>query len=923
MREELHSLERRVNKLFQRVKLLGDIPISETEYQLLLGYFIKKSQVYLKKKYFIEDRLYTVALVQIGIHEYDGRFWPHVRKILGLDNRCSQTKLNNIIFPFKYTLSFYKKDIVDQHENVNTILMHGFVSNHYIGYLFDFLYRFYMIDIERDLNWEYFGQTLNYMIDMIQNEDQIEIEQSDRKYILVKQTVDGIRHSTKQSVGMKFRWLLKTIDKLTYDETINMNSKSRLIKAFINWAETSEYKKKLDKLYASSKGNGLSRNSTAFIKFFPRTNSFVLMIPSQRFLARHSDELTSFLNIGEKRIEINIGQNEYSTLIKTNDFKHEIMIEDLFKPVSIEYHLGSEHRTSRVITGDPIIFFDYMFESTRVSSDRQLVSIGQVYAFSLPKTHVEFTGALEEYSLGVYPRYSMMIQDDDYIVVNSKKLYTVKGVIEDSISISNKVNNTFSDDIEVYSDIPIIFFKATMDKMPGVILKINESVIRPQKTINIVEQYKDGTVQAILSLLDFIDKPGKYEIKIDVPGFKQKHYLFVYLPGLHYNLDDAPYIFKPELFISFSETNITSSIRPNKGVFCFEIDNSYEKLDFVYTHEKGNIPFEIRVPVFKWSNNSMKYSIYPLETIWHADFSYSMDLKFSESFNIRVENDSESDLTIHTLVGKDGNYHCDLTPLKTWLFETDNSFSDVYVDYQNIPHHFARVFIQSKILGLSALSYNEITKNIEGSFDKYGDDKLYLSIKHSQSDTDLCMYLELDDNTFTISAEGLTGHYQVDIFTKRRGFGQTYKRIYSTERKILTNNLSGLVFGVIGHYFGRERFDVRRYRKKYWLDSVGLIERNTYQAELCTQRLNSTNPDLQKDRIKIADVRVTIHEFTKYWRSEIEIITIFEDEEDIHPILYDRQLKELVAEENMNLKGRERYIKYKELMDFSFDLELD
>ena len=94
IRKQLEPEEKlclRIQREFEKKKLIGDIPINDDEYKLLIDYLKRKLQ-WLKKLKLkdINDRVLCVALVQIGIRHYDSAYWPHVAKELCLKQLSTQ-----------------------------------------------------------------------------------------------------------------------------------------------------------------------------------------------------------------------------------------------------------------------------------------------------------------------------------------------------------------------------------------------------------------------------------------------------------------------------------------------------------------------------------------------------------------------------------------------------------------------------------------------------------------------------------------------------------------------------------------------------------------------------------------------------------------------------------------------------------------
>ena len=68
-------LNTKINRQFKTCRYIGDIVISEDEYIILKAYLRSICRKYLNtSERYITSPIFAVALVQIGIHKYDGRF---------------------------------------------------------------------------------------------------------------------------------------------------------------------------------------------------------------------------------------------------------------------------------------------------------------------------------------------------------------------------------------------------------------------------------------------------------------------------------------------------------------------------------------------------------------------------------------------------------------------------------------------------------------------------------------------------------------------------------------------------------------------------------------------------------------------------------------------------------------------------------
>lgn len=188
-------LNTKINRQFKTCRYIGDIVISEDEYIILKAYLRSICRKYLNtSERYITSPIFAVALVQIGIHKYDGRFWPHVEREIDMELPGSYQKW--IGRSFYKTLEKYNKYKVAENEMMNNILLHCFITNYYASDLFDFLFAYYQIDLERDLTSNS-KEMRDYLMQSMASG-----ENTARAYKIKKHTSDAVAFNTR---GCKIR----------------------------------------------------------------------------------------------------------------------------------------------------------------------------------------------------------------------------------------------------------------------------------------------------------------------------------------------------------------------------------------------------------------------------------------------------------------------------------------------------------------------------------------------------------------------------------------------------------------------------------------------------------------------------------------------------------------------------------------------
>ena len=87
-RRLFERLKKRVDQQFDKKFYIGDIYVNAEEYGELLNFIkFQLRNISASSSALGDSPLLTVALVQIGIREYNGSYWEHAFKAMGIPNR--------------------------------------------------------------------------------------------------------------------------------------------------------------------------------------------------------------------------------------------------------------------------------------------------------------------------------------------------------------------------------------------------------------------------------------------------------------------------------------------------------------------------------------------------------------------------------------------------------------------------------------------------------------------------------------------------------------------------------------------------------------------------------------------------------------------------------------------------------------------
>ena len=200
-------LMRRISKLFDKKKLIGDIVIDDEEYEILINYFRDRYKaITTSGLHNVNDPIFATALVQIGIKNYSGNYWTHVAEALAVE-KLSQYHRNYIANAFFNTLKLHNRLLLNDTECLNNVLMHGFVSDYYANEMFDFFFKYYLLDLERDLERNT-KEMMNNLFEIIQRKDN-----TGRTYLLVQQTANAINMNSRGG-KIRIRRFIRQMDEV-------------------------------------------------------------------------------------------------------------------------------------------------------------------------------------------------------------------------------------------------------------------------------------------------------------------------------------------------------------------------------------------------------------------------------------------------------------------------------------------------------------------------------------------------------------------------------------------------------------------------------------------------------------------------------------------------------------------------------------
>lgn len=778
-RSPVERLIQKVKREFNKCTYIGDIQITDDEYVILkkcfeLGY----SQICKSPSHETINPLFAVALVQVGIRFYDGKFWPHVKREFNID-KLDGVHQGWIGRSFYKTLCKYGKFHVEENELINNILLHCFITKYYADDLFDFLFAYYQIDLDRDLSRNN-PDMRRYLMESMKKG-----EASARAYKIKKHTADAVSVNEK---GCKLRVarILRLMDNALFHNIYPITSQNRISQMFCLWAKSSDKfdieKKRINGLNRY----GTKRYSTPYIHFNGKNTAINLVLPPQYIRLEDEEEIPHIawrVIYPDSEYSFDVDSSSCVTGCKTSKVENVILPkEHLFEEIKIELWKNNEERIQKFkIKPDTIRFFDRDWDMMDSAIYSKYLPSGQAFAFTQPNEVLmcDANSIIGVEKMLGYDLYTLDLKKGDVIRLPDGRAKSIGKPLEEGVLQQNLVSGAYAmkEGVKytIYSSIPSIYFRMHPAQEKGTLLIINGERhhldLEQCVFFSIDEETKEKGY--VLQLNNYIGKTDFYDIIIDIPNNKkERRYSFAYIKGFGFEYDGAPYIFKEKGVISFADQvkviSTSEDILCDGQRFVFNISPIVEHLTFFVDSNNKRMDVRVYLPVFKWSFDGKIWDIYPPNTIWYEEIPNTIYFKHPDSEltfcmdPLIGDDDDLADQTFELEFSKKAQHYfeCDTRRILSWL-GNESTKRVLYIRDSNQDIPFLTVLTGSYFEECQAL-YNEITKDITISASVEGRGHLAIDIYYE----DQCIIEKekYDGGDIHLFLPNHKGHLQIVLY---------------------------------------------------------------------------------------------------------------------------------------------------------------
>ena len=915
---KLHQrLFRRIRREFDNATYLSDIKINNDEYEILRAYLKNTIHALGDSGDVTHEECFAVAVVQTAVRVYrDGNLWGNFFEELD----CKNTALlqGSIGKKFQNILIKNKKFHVEGTRYVQNILMHCYVSDHYLAEYFGFLCKFYSIDLDRDI-----GRLDKYLMNdlavSICSEDHI-----GRSYMLVQHTGQAVA-ANPRGAKIRIRNHLKLMDKLFWDPGYERKTDHRIYSRMQAWAKTAEEMRLDMEIRGSGRGRERKHFSSPYILFDRDAAIFRMVLPSQ--IIRRVENADVFWRIcgkSERYVEAELTESVTGYKVA------EACVEIGWQEVLDKYHISLIDGEGNNIKSFPVHTANArFFDEEGYPVNANTLKVGEVTAITRPEDILYSSALMDSYfdrgmlmSIFSFEYEDILrLPDGRAVIVGKRELQSGlvgKGCVGEAVC-------TFKDNTyRLYHTMPHLVLRMQPQKANGTCIEVNGKRYR-LFDINTVEfsiDDRSGDVGCYLNLADF-EKHGEglFEIITDIPGGVPHKWSFVLIKEFRAEFDGAPYVFEPRGVVSFSDT---IDILPHgsaitrdgsSNTFNFEIEEAGRYISFDYIVQGETCKIDLPVPALFIKKEDGTWTSRRPAHIWHTEFPDVVELSVPYHKIIlsmdETADDLDEEVDIRELEFRKNSdadsIICDLTKFRSYFYGDEN-IKTIRARFGQSDVELFKVLTQSipvscEIVGDFDQNIIRIGANIIGKAEYCAD--LF------RDDALLCEKIPLTNGNALISGQTNRGTYKVKLFEvglDDSGFDEMeYHFLGQYEQELIDPyDMNGRSFRVVQIESTDDASIVYPLIYNYYVQDLKQTkDRRIYQGTMVVEKSGGEIMAAFPVRVEFFDLAYP----GRVW------IGFFDEYGDPTGFLYDTRRKGILQEENSQLRKSECYRRYSFLSD--------
>ena len=934
VRQEIQKRRRliaRINREFDKKFFIGDITLSDQDFEILLEAVRSVYTGYLDDCYcHVDSPLLSVILVQIGMRHYDGQYyWPHVMRLLGLPS--GQRNQGILGEAFIYTLKKHGKYIPDESERVQAILFHGFVSNYYSKGLFELLFQYYSRDLERDIhrNTTEQMQLLMETLAIKANQDEKQGEQftdqfmhkGSRAYKLKRHTLQAISAQPVPS-RVRLRRLIRLMDRAFWKDSVPKNPSSRLTILFKEWMAESPTFNKEYRLYQMGeiRNRGKKHFSKPYLFAHIAAGQFELKLPAQIVPEANAADLQWEIQTETRKFRLDTDTYPALTGFKTEECRTPISQRELFGQIQCHLvHYGTVVRRFDAIPSAPVRFFDMEGDYAP-----RLFRI-PMCAYTQGNVALSSSALLASTTFGTMTRWDFEFQQGDLVILPDGSGLIVGDSFADGFVHRGCVPEIMYSHpdggmVSVYKETPDLLLTLPKSKRDGTILYCDGEPFKLTDCRFAEFDTRDskGIQAMMIPTGQFVSckENGCHSLVVDIPGNTfAKQFSFVLVSGLDVTFEGAPYVFEEvgtAVFPDHIRVDGDYDLSPEENGFLFTLDGNSPVL---YVTVDDQIPLTIQIPMLSWSCDRKNWNVLSAGELWHTEF---LDMKYlylrgpfsriSLSTDADIPDDDDTEQrAVSGELGADGIFTIDLIRFRSWLTR-EVMRNDIFLKLGSREFTFATVYTRSLVAAF------DVTADYENGLltclcDIVGKAEYYIDITHVESGTEIAEKLPITDGRLEIQDRLRSGMYRFVLYEAEEdesGFELEYMELATKDRKLVNrNDLSGQYLTIMKFKSTHYSNLYTEFQEEYIVRDLEKKGRNVYEGMLLINR-------------KESDLRVEVA-FPNPTDPRLFHLRFYHEEyEEFLSFIFDKTKSILVTDDDMSLRRSERYRRFRELYEDDF-----
>ena len=805
--------------------------------------------------------------------------------------------------------------------------MHCFVSDNFANSYFDFLFNFYRIDLDRDLD-RLDRDTMRALMDSICAEENV-----GRTYMLV-QHIGQAMAANRRGATLRIRNHMKLLDKFFWDDSFEINTTHRLNNLMQKWARSSKEVIGEMEAFSTGRARGRKRFATPYIAYDEANRSCVLAIPEQSIKRCDAEEIDWKVS-GSISEELDVELAESVIGYKVLESRWEIPMETALDAMQLELMTSEGEVIKKFqIRSTEVRFFD----SEGYPINSKSIKVGEVVSISREDSPVKSSALYETQVVDGMLLSSFHFEFEDILhLPNGHVVIVGKPDITNSIAGKGRIEGAvcrFDDrDYDLYGKMPYLVIRMKSEKFPGTAVTINGKRHRlsdlDYESFSLDDRTGDNGYY--IDLNNYLEqKNDVYRIAVDIPGGSAPHWEFVYIEGFEADFDEAPYVFEPRGTVAFPDHLTIKRIEdgcerePGINGYKFVINEVGRTLDFVTGIEEKDVDISIPVPAFFIKDDNGDWDSDMPAPVWHADLPDVLDLAvphhkitlymddvFTES------GDSERKLEFRRNIGDD-HILCDISKFKSYL-SGDDFARQLRMRFGETDTNFLTIIMHSKVVSLQIIGNFE-TNELAVNADISGKATYYVDIRRGAET--IAEKMPLIDGTARINHEIANGVYDVEVFElveDESGFGgEDYYSIGVYNQEMINPyDMTGRSFRIIQIEEKDDPLNVLPLRLRFSvLDLKGTDDKHIYSGMMLVKK-----SFYQGSELAALPVSVRFDDLNRpnyAWVSFID-----EEYGEETDFLYDTRKQGILQEENPMLKSLVCYRRYTFLNDEEYIYHID